>query len=201
MELIKDAEEKLLHQFEKSSKLKGLISSLILPFQEAMSHIDNLHYGRYIDAASGPTLDVIGDIVGQPRLGMSDDDFKPWIKVRIHLNNGSGTPESVLAILIILFGAKANIQMEEYPPNDVVFTFFKFPKFPAKTLFTIIRNAVPVTTQCRFIDASTPSPSRMEIASIRGTNTKKQSYRTFQFDFTSFSESHFADFFEEDFHV
>lgn len=196
MNLLEDAEEKLLHQFENSPKLKSLIKSLVSPFQEILDHIQSLHHGRYVDAASGATLDVIGTIVGQPRNGMSDEDYRPWIKVRVHLNNGSGTPENVLAILVILFGAKANIQMEEYPPNDVIFTFFKFPKFPVKTLFSIIRSAVPVTTQCQFIDASETKPSRLSIA-VNSLHSR-QSYQAFRFDYTAFSESKFADFFEED---
>lgn len=196
MNLVENANAKLLHQFEDSPKLKGLIKSLVLPFQEVLDHIESLHNGRYIDQACGPTLDVIGELVRQPRDGMTDEEFRPWIKVRIHLNNGSGTPENVFAILIILFGSKAHIKMEEYPPNDVIFSFFKFPKCPLDTLFRIIRSAAPVTVECQFLNLSTPNsdikPTHLGV--VRST----QDYQHFRFDFTAFSASHFADFFEED---
>ena len=36
-------------------------------------------HGRYIEEAAGERLDVLGQLVGQPRLGMNDDDYRAWI--------------------------------------------------------------------------------------------------------------------------
>lgn len=193
MNLCEEAESLLLHQFSQSPKLKSFLRALISPFNDADEELYRLHHGRYIDHASGITLDIIGSIVGQPRNDMSDEDYRPWIKVAICLNNSSGTPENVLTILAILFGKMPPIRMEEYAPNDVMFTFFEYPKFPTKTLFAIVRSALPVTTKCEFIRADGHTIiSDAELDPL----SREDSLPAFRFDHTAFSECYFADFFE-----
>ena len=147
---------------------------MVKPFQDALDELEKLHRGMYIKQAYGQTLDVIGSIVDQTRLEMTDEDYRPWIKVGIKLNTGAGTPEDVLGMLNILYGAKPRVIMHEYEPNDVVFTLFSLPKAPLKTLASIIRHAAPVVTVCHVIRADT-APA-------------------FRFDRTPFSASHFAEF-------
>lgn len=193
MNLIDEGEAMLLHQFSQSPVLKALIRALVNPFAEAYAELEKLHHGRYIDNAQGATLDVIGKIVGQERLGMSDEDYRPWIKVAIYLNNSSGTAENMLALLSILFNKMPPVRLQEYAPNDVIFTFFENPKFPVKTLFSIMRKTAPVTTKCQFIKADTdPNKNHSEIALL---NNERKAFR---FDQSSFSESYFADFYEGD---
>jgi hypothetical protein len=195
MNLVEEAQELLLNQFSQSPRLKALIRSLVKPFAVANAELEKLHHGRYIDEAEGATLDIIGNIVDQPRLGMSDEDYRPWIKVAICLNNCAGTAENMLNILRILFAKelltdkKLPVQLQENAPNNVKFIFYKNPSFPVKTLFAIMRRAAPVTTICEFIDASPP-----EIHS----KAKKLSpeWRVFRFDHSTFDECYFADFFE-----
>jgi hypothetical protein len=190
MNLCDEAQSLLLYQFSQSPKLKALVRALVAPFDDADEELYQLHHGRYIDDAKDTTLDVIGSIVGQARLDMSDNDYRPWIKVAICLNNGCGTPENVLNILRILFDKIPPICMEEYPPNDVIFTFFEDPKFPPATLFAIIRSAVPVNTKCQFIRASFSRDSGVHMLE---NNVPLPAFRL---DFTAFSASYFADFFE-----
>jgi hypothetical protein len=193
MTLIEEAESLMLHQFAESARLNSLIKALVRPFQEALDSTDALNHGHYIDDADGPSLDAIGNIVGQSRNGMGDEDFRPWIKVRILLNKNAGTPEHVFAILSILFRSKPNVSMQEYAPNMVIFTFYEFPHCPTKVLFSIIRSALPLGINCRFIKADHPTPTL-------GINSLKKSPGTnaFQFDVSAFSEAYFADFYEED---
>ena len=66
---------------------------LVKPFQDALDELEKFHRGKYIKQAYGQTLDVIGSIVGQSRLQMTDEDFWPWIKVGIKLNTGAGLPK------------------------------------------------------------------------------------------------------------
>jgi hypothetical protein len=82
--------------------------------------------------------------------------------------------------------------MEEYAPNDVIFTFFEYPKFPTKTLFAIVRSATPVTTKCQFIRAEPATSSESEIRSLNTAG----SLPAFRFDHTAFSQCYFADYFE-----
>ena len=177
MTLLAEAESLILHQFSRSPKLKGVVRCLVKPFQDALDELEKFHRGKYIEQAYGQTLDVIGSIVGQSRLQMTDEDYRPWIKVGIKLNTGAGAPEDVLGILSILYGTKPNLLMQEHAPNDVVFTLFALPKVPLMTLVNIIRHAAPVSTICPVICAHS-SPA-------------------FRFDTSPFTESHLAEFIEE----
>ena len=196
MSLINEAESLLLYQFEHSKKLKNLTRALVLPFEKADIELKKLHHGRYIHEAHGSTLDIIGQIVDFPRKGMSDEDYRVWLKVAILLNNGQGTAFSIFGILQILFGEKPKIQIDEYEPNIVMFTFFEYPKFPTKILFSIIRKAVPIATKCEFVDAS--FSMNLNENTINALSIS-ENLPPFQLDVTGFDVCAFADFFKEEF--
>jgi len=192
MDLITQAESLLLYQFSQSPKIIGLVKSLAQPFQEIVIEIEKLHHGRYISEACGSSLDIIGDIVNCKRHNMSDEEYRAWLKVATLLNHCQGTANGVLAILMVLFGLKPKIQLDEYEPNVVMFTFFTYPHVPTNILFSIIRHALPITTTCKFVDASSGPGSGEATLSLRA-----HSMPIFQLDVSSFDESVFADFFRE----
>lgn len=200
MNLLSEAESLMLHQFSGSKKLNGLLKGMIMPLQESLDAVESLHHGRYIDEAHKSTLDTIGDIVDFPRSAMSDEAYRVWLKVAILLNNGQGTAKSVCDILQVLFGDSPKIQIDEYEPNVVMFTFFKYPEVPRKTLFSIIRRALPLSTTCQFVNASSEKRRANERkAPGPRIKSKAKTLPTFQLDVSGFDESIFADFFEEDF--
>lgn len=194
MNLIDEAEIMMLHQFKKSTKLIGLIRSLVAPLEEIDQLLQRMHHGRYIDEATDGRLDILGRIVGQPRNGMDDDDYRAWIKVAIRLNIGSGTIADLLAILSILYDKSPDVELQERPPNNVVFSFFTLPHAPLKALFAILSSACPVSTKCSFIRADVGANR----ANLRptGLNTAK-ARQIFRFDLSPFNEAFFADFFKE----
>jgi hypothetical protein len=194
MDLVAQAESLLLYQFSNSPKMIGLVKSLAQPLQEVFMHLEKLHHGCYIDEAYGYSLDVIGDIVDFKRQNMSDEEYRVWLKVAILLNHCQGTAYGVLAILKVLFGDRPAIQMDEYAPNLVMFTFFEYPAVPQKILFSIIRRALPLSTKCQFVDAGSETPSHNN-DTLGPKNNYKQSLPTFQLDVSRFDESVFADFF------
>jgi len=196
--LQQQAEELLLHQFKESERLKGLVRALATPFEELRVELEKLHRGHYIDNATGETLDVIGSIVGQPRNGMSDGDYQPWIKVAVHLNNSAGTAESIFAIIKILYRMNNGvIALTERTPNIVKLTL-NHPFFPEESIKAIIMRAVPVTTKCKVMFDLSPSVTTMRLDATAAVAlnsdavVKRLSY--FQFDYTAFDKSYFLDF-------
>jgi hypothetical protein len=177
--LIDEAESLILHQFAQSPRLKALVRSLTKPFEEVLENIESLCDGRYIDEAWGARLDILGKIIGQPRMGMDDETYKAWISVGIRLNIGSGTSLDVLNILRILLG-KIHFNMLEYWCGDLFFVIFAPPKVPLHALFEITRRATPIGIQCHFV--------------------KADMNQSFRFDTKPFSDTHFAEFFEENVH-
>lgn len=194
MNLVQEAETLLLHQFASSPKLKGLIRSLITPFQEALEHVDLLRYSLYIDQAEGQTLDIIGGIVGQERRGMSDEDFRPWLKVGVLLNTNAGTTENLLRIAYILYGQELKFSFKERT-GYVEFTMFAAPKHTSnKVMDDILKKALPLSIRMDSKIAYLPTSPKDE-SSIRITNNKVDQ-KPFQLDMTAFSESFFSDFLE-----
>ena len=194
MNLIDEAESLMLHQFRNSTKLIGLIRSLVAPLGEVDQLLQSMHHGRYIDEAASHRLDILGRIVGQPRNGMDDDDYRAWIKVAIKLNIGSGTIADLLAILSILYGKNPEVELQERPPNNIVFSFFSLPHAPLKALFAILSSACPVSTKCSFIRADVgASAASIRLAGLEPHKAKQ----IFRFDLSPFPEAFFADFFKE----
>ncbi len=192
--LIEEADNLLLHQFTNANNLKGLIRALVTPFQQASNELEKLHHGRYIDNAADKTLDVIGAIVGQPRNGMSDDDYRPWLKVAIYLNNSAGTAEDLYDILGILYNKKNVVILQEYPPNDVQF-ILDHPPFPKATIVAIIRRAVPVTTRCYFAFTRPTSVNTNELVNLAINRKDRDELGVpFKLDHTPFDQSYFVDF-------
>lgn len=145
--LTDEAESLLLSQFSESIKLKGLLHSLVLPFQEALTAIEVLKMSLYIDRASGDTLDTIGTILNQPRNNLNDTDYGPWLKVRILLNNNSGTAEDVKRILSVLYAGLGGFDLYESPGYLNVY-LHKEPTFTTmKVIQGIVKEAVPMSVR------------------------------------------------------
>jgi hypothetical protein len=179
MKLADEAQSLLLYQFKEAKKLKGLIASLVSPLHTIANGIDHFREGLHIHEISGQWLDILGGIVGQPRSGMSDEEYRKWLKIRIKLNRCHGTPEEVINIVRLLCGNGYPLKITEYLLNDVVFGFFAPFNTPPAAVFSLIKKASPPGFKQHFVDATQEKP--------------------FQLDKVPFSKSQFADFFQEDF--
>lgn len=74
------------------------IATLATPFQSLESCLQQLLTERSIDTAVGEQLNVIGRIVGQPRNGLSDDDYRRYIRARITTNRANGTIANLITV-------------------------------------------------------------------------------------------------------
>ena len=57
-----------------------------------------------IDNSEGVNLDLIGRIVGQPRLGVDDVTYRFYLRARILANRSSGGPEDIYKVFRALYG-------------------------------------------------------------------------------------------------
>lgn len=102
-------------------KFKGLESweNWLTPFLNQIQDLEDVFYAieqaRHPDNATGAQLDGCGAIVGEPRYGRGDDDYRVGIKVRIAINRSRGTPEDVINILSILCEYKSIEYQGSYP--------------------------------------------------------------------------------------
>ena len=103
-------------------KLNDYVAALLSEAQTAEDAALETLLGRFLDNAEGEQLNGLGDLVGEERLGRSDDDYRNAIRVRIFQNQASGTPEQMLTLLRLLVPDAAGVHIEEIFPAKVWFS-------------------------------------------------------------------------------
>jgi hypothetical protein len=96
--------EDTLSQFVNSPKIKALIAVFAAEVQRLEDLLWKVLTDRLIDAATGDILDRIGGIVRVRRLGRTDADYRPIIKVAIAARNSEGGAEEIVRIAEQLVG-------------------------------------------------------------------------------------------------
>lgn len=79
-----------------------LLTALCGPVQDVENALAQLYAQRALDVAVGAQLDVLGKIVGQDRNGLSDDDYRRYIRARIAAHRSGGVPEDVLRVASLI---------------------------------------------------------------------------------------------------
>ena len=74
---------------------KAMVDTLMNNF----NNCDEIYNSRSIDDSVGLELDNIGDDLGQPRYGRSDDDYKFVLKTKIIASHSSGTTNDIINII------------------------------------------------------------------------------------------------------
>jgi hypothetical protein len=98
------AVERLPQQFTDKPKAVALLQALVVPCADLEIALLQLLYLRSVDTALGVQLDVIGKLVGQPRNGLVDNDYRRFVRARIAINRSSGTSEEALNIARLVLG-------------------------------------------------------------------------------------------------
>lgn len=132
-------EERLASQFQESPNLIAYIKALTKVADELDCVFEDLHSVVDLDNATGAQLDLVGQLVGQPRafvpnidpatftfdigpgfdLGefiindgfteLSDEDYRKWIRARIVRNTNQITPEDIIANVRFVFGQDVEV--------------------------------------------------------------------------------------------
>jgi hypothetical protein len=86
----------LIAQFKGKQHVENLIAS----YAEQVQDLEDVYFEvlleTALDTAVGAQLDGIGSIVGEPRDGLDDDDYRVHIRGRIKINVSSGTFQDVV---------------------------------------------------------------------------------------------------------
>lgn len=112
---ISKALDRLIEQYKNAVNLQKMLSILV----ERMQLIENENY-KFKSIYNIPTqtavlLERIGNIVGQQRLGFSDDVYRLLIYAKIAINISGGTPENIINIFKIIVKASFVKYDELYP--------------------------------------------------------------------------------------
>lgn len=111
---------KFLEQFKGQPILSALLRSYLNRVQELEDAIWEVILIRGIDESEGVNLDAIGGIVGRPRLGLGDVDYRVALRAQIRINRSSGTPEDMIVVTGLSITAGESFTFEEAFPATVV---------------------------------------------------------------------------------
>ncbi len=111
------AKGNLLEVFKGKSGWAGILDSYSAQVQDVENVLFELIEERFLDDAVGVQLDGIGQIVGAPREGLSDDDYRLRLRVQILINRSSGTIEDLLEIVALMIQDVTNtiVLTESFP--------------------------------------------------------------------------------------
>jgi hypothetical protein len=112
----------LIEQFQPKERINGVVEAVVGRHQDVENVGNDLLLFRYIDTAVGAQLDILGEIVGQPREGRNDTDYRVALKTRVSLNTSSGIPETVIQALQFFTNATQVRLIERYPAAMYLFT-------------------------------------------------------------------------------
>lgn len=113
--MVLEAQDLTLSQFENSPLFLGMVNCLISPLQDQQDTLYSMLTQTFVTNAVGYQLDVIGLYVGITRQGFGDDLFRLFIQVQIAINNSQGTPNQIMTIMMLITGA-TNCLYLPYPP-------------------------------------------------------------------------------------
>lgn len=105
---------KLLGQYKDATNLRTLMQILLGQVQTIENDSADIAMGMNVSTAANYQLDIIGAIVGEPRQGRTDAQYRPRILSRIGINISNGHPDEVLEIM-----AATNVNpltLTEYQP-------------------------------------------------------------------------------------
>lgn len=111
---------RLIDRYAKP-RTSALLASWLDELQQAEDALWQLLVERSLASAEGDQLDVLGEIVGQPRQGRSDEVYRLWISARNLVNRSSGTTTQMLTIVRKLIAETDTVTLEEYYPAAMVF--------------------------------------------------------------------------------
>lgn len=155
---IADAKARLLSQFKGKPRVEGLIESGAAGYQDIEECFFKMYYERAVNSAVGAQLDIVGEIVGQPRYGWDDDAYRVLIVGKIGANISKGTPEELISIFKMLM----KCTRAHY-----------YPYYPAEVY--IIGNFAPVDVEQLLTDGNMEADDVDEWTVVNDATLTKQS--------------------------
>jgi len=111
----------LTSEFDNASDLQALLTEVIMPeVQELEVLFYSLITERLLDGATGAQLDAWGKIVGEPRDGLNDTQYREFIRARIRTNLAEGEIERIIDVLKTITMADTVRFIPAFPASFVV---------------------------------------------------------------------------------
>lgn len=105
-----------------------IIAALMYALGEGVQTLEDaifdLMVGTRFEAATGAVLGIWGDLVGEVRGGLNDNDYRRFIAARILVNRSSGEAEDLILIAQTIT-AESVVRLEAYYPAELIVYVFR----------------------------------------------------------------------------
>ena len=91
-----NAQNRLIEQDKQRLNIPKLIGALVSEIQEVENAMFDVYTDCGVYTATGEQLNVVGLLVGESRVGRSDEVYRTAILARIKLNVGAGEPDTII---------------------------------------------------------------------------------------------------------
>ena len=122
---IEDHKERALKRLVEQDRSAENFRKIVETAAERYQGLEEVGYAllteRNIFDAVGSQLNGIGEIVGEPRLGRTDETYREAINVRITINQSGGEPERIIEFFRRIAGADQVLYQEVYPAKIELF--------------------------------------------------------------------------------
>ncbi len=105
------AADRTLSQYDDSARLKKLIEVIASEYQDIEDLLEDFFNKRNLSEATGVLLDVYGLLLGWPRWGFEDTEYRDFLRIAIQINISDGTAHHIADTIASLTGRPVqNIQ-------------------------------------------------------------------------------------------
>jgi hypothetical protein len=141
---VTDALARLGEQFKSQPNLVAFLTAHVAPLQDIEDALQQLLLERQVDTAIGDQLDALGALVGQARAGLSDDDYRRYVRARIMANRSRAIVEDLLQVArLVLNDGDAVIRVKTWgvAAYDVTIDTVELADALAATLLSFLQDA------------------------------------------------------------
>ena len=117
-----DAVARLVYQYVNKPNMEALAGIIGARAQTLEDATWELVTKRTIAAGTGMQLDDLGAILGEPRQGRTDADYRIYLSARILLNKCSGTPDQIIVLFETVLAAMGaqTVVLQEWATATVI---------------------------------------------------------------------------------
>jgi hypothetical protein len=151
LEHIAQGLDRLIQQYKGKPRIEELLRIYLTQIQELETALSDLHTERTVDTAIGTFLDRIGKIVGQERQGLSDTDYRLFIKGRIAANRSSGEVPDFIRVVRAIEPALGTVEVVSTPPASVRVTADFEVTFNPFLLLALLIDTVAAGVRLNFV--------------------------------------------------
>jgi hypothetical protein len=148
---IEQAKDRFVEQYKSTYYFNSLIESIIQPIQTLENETFNVYTKRWIKTAEGQQLDNLGKIIGEPRLGRSDEAYRSALIIKVYINTAFGQPESIINVIQEIYNADS-VEYQQGQPAS--FQLHIISNSTINNINELVNSLIPAGVKCSIITQS-----------------------------------------------